>query len=207
MVDFLCTRSPRPSGAPSGGFETGRVSALARSRAAAGTAFARSPAFCGGAICTALGRSAPSAALYCILRTPAKLDPGAHRWSPTALAPVPDGTAAGFPAGSSDATATPPCTDCSAPSVDRRRPRRGRIRHQRLVPQAGPVQVRRSLPPLTVRAAAVRCIERASGLFRQASRITNRNDVPDVDTSRSWTVTVSKRTSTSRSRRGSTGTK
>ena len=41
------------------------------------------------------------------------------------------------------------------------------------------------LPPLTLRLAAVRYIERASGLFRQASRITSRNDAPAVDTSRS----------------------
>ena len=37
------------------------------------------------------------------------------------------------------------------------------------------------LPPLTVRLAAVRCIERAKGLFRHASRITSRNDAPVVD--------------------------
>ena len=51
-----------------------------------------------------------------------------------------------------------------------------------------------TLPPLTVRVAAVRYIERASGLFRHVSRIRSRNDAPDVDTSRSSTVTVSKRT-------------
>ena len=47
------------------------------------------------------------------------------------------------------------------------------------------------LPPLTVRVAAVRCIERASGLFRHASSSTSRNDAPDVATSRSSSVTVS----------------
>ena len=34
------------------------------------------------------------------------------------------------------------------------------------------------LPPLTVRVAAVRCIDRASGWFRRASRSTSRNDAP-----------------------------
>ena len=38
-------------------------------------------------------------------------------------------------------------------------------------------------------------------------RIRSRNEAPAVDTTRSSTVTVSKRTSTSRSRRASTGTR
>ena len=49
----------------------------------------------------------------------------------------------------------------------------------------------RSYPRLTLRRALVRCIDRASGLFRHASRSTSRNDAPAVATRRSSSVTVS----------------
>ena len=70
------------------------------------------------------------------------------------------------------------------------RRRRRRVRHQRLVPQQGLVELP-ELPPLTLRLATVRYIDRASGLFRHASRITSRSRAPTVDTSRSSSVTVS----------------
>ena len=130
----------------------------------------------------------------------------AHRWSPPAPAPVPDGTAADLQRRLEMRQQGRGIRAVPAAPVRGRRPRRRRIRHQGFVPQQVLVQIP-ELPPLTVRVAAVRCIDRASGLFRHASRITNRNDAPDVDTSRSSTVTVSKRTSTSRSRRASTGTR
>ena len=38
------------------------------------------------------------------------------------------------------------------------------------------------LPPLMLRLVAVRCIDRASGLFRHASGTTTRNDASDVET-------------------------
>ena len=81
-----------------------------------------------------------------------------------------------------------------APPVRGRRPSRRRIRTSVSSPSRSSFRSAK-LQPLTVRVAAVRCIEHASGLFRHASRITSRNDAPDVDTSRSSTTSTSRSSS------------
>ena len=73
-----------------------------------------------------------------------------------------------------------------ASTVRRRRPRRRRIRHQRSPPSRFPF--RSAKLPTAHRTSSRRPLHQT---FRHASRITRRNDAPDVDTSRSSTVTVS----------------
>ena len=76
------------------------------------------------------------------------------------------------------APATQTCTRCSDP-----------VRRSPSSPPPTPLSVSSrsrssftfpKLPPLTIRLAAIRCIDRVSGLFRHASRFTSRNDAPVV---------------------------